>query len=103
MPTRKPAKKLNPHRGSSLDDFLSEEGIFEDVELAALTRAVALKIADMMNRKQVKKTTLAQKLGTSRAALDRLLDPKCTSITLATLSRAANAFGRRVKIDFVPA
>ena len=102
MPTPKPKKTRNPHDGSSLDDFLREEGIHEKVEAAALKRALALKLADLMQEKSVQKTTMAKTMRTSRAALDRLLDPANTSVTLATLNRAAKALGRRVKIELVP-
>ncbi|MFZ4596631.1 MAG: helix-turn-helix domain-containing protein [Verrucomicrobiaceae bacterium] len=103
MPTSKPRKIKNPHDGSSLDDFLREEGIHEEVEAAALKRALALKLADLMEKKSVKKTAMAKDMRTSRAALDRLLDPANTSVTLATLNRAAKALGRKVKIELVPA
>lgn len=103
MSTARQKKTKNPHDGSSLDDFLKEEGIYEEVEAAALKRAVALKIADLMQKDQIKKTALAKQMRTSRAALDRLLDPTNTSVTLATLTRAAKALGRKVKIELVPA
>ncbi len=103
MPTSKTAKKKNPHRGSSLGDFLKEEGIQQDVELAALKRVVALQLADIMEKNGQNKSTLAGAMGTSRAALDRLLDPEFKSVTLSTLTRAASAVGRKVRIDFVAA
>jgi len=103
MPTTKPKKHKNTHDGSTLDDFLKEEGILEEVEAAALKRVMAMEIADLMEEKEMKKTTLAKRMHTSRAALDRLLDPANTSVTLATLTRAAAALGRRVKIELVPA
>jgi len=103
MPTAKTKKTKNPHDGSTLDDFLREEGIFEEVEAAALKRALALKVADLMIEKRMKKSNMARQMRTSRAALDRLLDPSNTSVTLATLTRAAKALGRKIKIDLVPA
>ena len=103
MSTAKPKKSNNPHDGSNLDAFLREEGLLEEVEAAALKRAVAMKVADLMRTEKMQKTTMAQRMRTSRAALDRLLDPANTSVTLATLNRAAKALGRKVKIDLVPA
>ena len=103
MPTPKQKKTKNPHDGSTLDDFLKEEGLFDEVQAAALKRAFALKRADLMEEKQMNKTSLAGQMRTSRAALDRLLDPANTSVTLATLTRAAWALGRKVKIELVPA
>ena len=104
MPTSKAAKaKNNPHRGSSFDDFLAEEGILAEVEAAALKRAFALAIADEMHKQRIKKSALAKHMHTSRAALDRLLDPDNASVTLATLSRAAKALGQKLKVELVPA
>jgi DNA-binding Xre family transcriptional regulator len=103
MPTAKLKKNKNPHDGSTLDDLLDGEGILEEVQAAALKRAMALSIADLMEEKALTKTTLAKRMRTSRAALDRLLDPSNTSVTLATLTRAAAALGRRVKIELAPA
>lgn len=101
MPTSKKAKTKNPHRGSSFDSFLAEEGILEEVEAVAVKRAIALEIADLMKQGQVSKVALARKMSTSRAALDRLLDPANPSVTLGTLSRAARALGRKVKLELV--
>ena len=101
MPTPKPKKNQNPHDGSTLDDFLHEEGIFEKVEAAALKRALAMKVADLMRKQHVQKTTMAKQMRASRATLDRLLDPSNTSVTLATLTRAAKALGRKIKIELV--
>ena len=103
MPTPKQKKTKNPHDGSTLDDFLKEEGLFDEVQATALKRAFALKLADLMEEKQMNKTSLAGQMRTSRAALDRLLDPANTSVTLGTLTRAAWALGRKVKIELVPA
>jgi predicted XRE-type DNA-binding protein len=103
MPTAKPKKVKNPHDGSTLDDFLREEGVFEEVEAAALKRALALKVADLMKQKRMKKSTMAKQMRTSRAALDRLLDPANSSVTLGTLTRAAKALGKKIRIDLVPA
>jgi antitoxin HicB len=100
-PVMTPAK--NPHDGQTLDEFLSEEGILEEVEAAAIKRTVALKIIDLMRENDVPKIQMARQMRTSRAALDRLLDPENTSVTLATLTRAAHALGKKVKIDLVPA
>jgi DNA-binding Xre family transcriptional regulator len=101
MPTSKTAKVKNPHRGSSFDSFLEEEGILEEVEAVAVKRAIALKIADLMQKGGVSKVALARRMSTSRAQLDRLLDPENPSVTLGTLSRAAKALGRRVTLEMV--
>ena len=103
MPTSRAAKTRNKHRGSSLRNFLEEDGILVDVEAAALKRALALKVADLMEQRDVNKTRMAAQLRTSRAAINRVLDPNNTSVTLTTLSKVAKSLGRKVKIELVPA
>ncbi len=76
MPASRAAKNRNRHRGTSLRDFLKEDGILDDVEAAALKRALALKVADLMEKRDFNKTTLAAKMRTSRAAINRILDQK---------------------------
>ena len=103
MPTSKPVKTRNRHRGSSFRDFLREEGMIEEVQAAALKRAVALKVYDLMKKKNLSKSALAAEMRTSRAAIHRLLDPENTSVTLATLNRAARSLGQKIKIELVAA
>ena len=87
----------------SFEDFLKQEGFLENVQAAAFKRALALKVNDMMKEKRMNKSAMAARMRTSRAAVHRLLDPKNTSVTLATLNRAARSLGCKVKIEFVPA
>jgi len=102
MHTSKTLKTRNKHRGSSFEDFLKQEGLLENVQAAAFKRALA-KVNDMMKAKRLNKSAMAARMRTSRAAVHRLLDPKNTSVTLATLNRAARSLGCKVKIEFVPA
>ena len=99
----KSAKNQNKHRGSSVRDFLKEDGILEDVQAAALKRALALKVADLMDERNFNKTALAAEMRTSRAAINRILDPENTSVTLTTLNKVARSLGRKLKIELVPA
>ena len=104
MPTKtRKVNKTNPLTGSSLDDFLRDEGILEEVEAAALKRVVALQLEDIIKKERWKKVSVARRMRTSRAALDRLLDPANTSVTLSTLNRAARALGRKISIKLQPA
>jgi antitoxin HicB len=93
--------KSNPHLGSSLDSFLEEEGLLDDAEAVAIKRAIALQLSDILTSARLSKSEAAGRLKTSRAAVDRLLDPNNTSVTLLTLNRAARALGRRLKIQLV--
>jgi antitoxin HicB len=94
-------KKKNPHIGSSLDDFLKGEGILEETRAAALKEAIAWQVQKAMKRARINKVEMARRMNTSRAALDRLLDPGNASVTLLTLCRAARAIGRDLRIELV--
>src|SRR5258708_4307751 len=103
MPTSKAAKTKNKHRGSSLGSFLKKEGLYEEVHAAALKRAMAMKLDELMKESRVNKSAMAARMGTLRAAIHRLLDHENTSVTLAPLNRAARSLGRKLKIELVPA
>jgi TPP-dependent pyruvate/acetoin dehydrogenase alpha subunit len=94
-------KKRNQHVGSSLEDFLKEEGILEDARAAAIKEAVAYQIQKAMEKQKISKVEMARRMKTSRAALDRFLAPGNASVTLQTLTRAARAIGRDLKIRLV--
>jgi antitoxin HicB len=91
----------NPHVGSSFDDFLVEEGILEEVEAIAIKRILAHQISEAMKAQNLTKKAMAERMGTSRSALDRLLEPENTSVTLRTLQRAASTVGRRLRLELV--
>jgi antitoxin HicB len=95
--------KINQHIGSNFDDFLREEGIYEEVEAAALKKVIAAAFTRQMKRRHVSVSKLAGALGTSRAAISRVLDEDNTSITLTTLSRTATALGCKVRLEIVAA
>lgn len=87
------------HVGSDFDDFLKEEGIYEQVQAVAIKRVIAYQIAEEMKKKKLSKTQMASRMKTSRAALERLLDPENASITLFTLERAASALGKKLSVQ----
>jgi hypothetical protein len=86
--------------GSSVDNFLKEEGIFEEAQAQAVKEVVAWQLAEAMRKKKISKNKLATLLKTSRSQVDRTLDPK-NDITLGSLQRAAAMIGRRVTIELV--
>jgi DNA-binding phage protein len=85
--------------GSSFDDFLEEEGLLEDVTAVAVKRYVAFQLTEKMAETNLSKAEMARRMETSRSALDRLLDPDNSSVTLQTLQRAVQALGGRLKIE----
>ncbi|PAV70460.1 hypothetical protein WR25_18122 [Diploscapter pachys] len=93
---------MNPHIGSNFDDFLAEEGILEEVTAAALKRVIAWQLTQAMKQQKISKKALAERMHTSRAAVDRALDQTDAGMTLATLASAARALGQRVEIRLVP-
>lgn len=96
-------KAQNAHRGSDFSDFLAEEGLLAEVEVLALKRVVALQIQQALEQENLTKTELAHRMKTSRAALDRILDPTNPSLTVASLGKAAAALGRKVELKLLPA
>jgi antitoxin HicB len=89
----------NKHLGSSFDDFLQREQLLGGAEAAALKRVIAFQIAQEMERRDFTKAEMARRMKTSRASLERLLDPTHSSVTLATLERAATVLGKKLKIE----
>ena len=89
----------NKHVGSRFDDFLREERLLEEVETTAVKRVIAYQIAAEMKRHKLTKSAMASRMKTSRAALDRLLDPLNASVSLLTLERAAAALGKKLKVE----
>ena len=94
-------KRKNRSIGSSLDEFLKEEGILEKTRAIALKETIAWQIEQAMKKAGITKVEMARRMRTSRAALDRLLDPESDSVTLQTLCRAAHAVGRDLRIELV--
>lgn len=94
----KKSSKTNPHIGSNFDDFLTAENLLASAQICAIKRVIAFLLQEKINNHEVTKTALAEQLGTSRAALDRILDPENTSITLANLAKAADYTGKNFEI-----
>ena len=90
----------NRHIGSSLDDFLKEDGLFEETQALAIKEVVVWQLVEAMEKQSLTKARLAIMLKTSRSQVDRLLDPT-RDVTLSTLQRAAALVGRKVQIELV--
>lgn len=88
---------MSKHIGSNFDDFLEEEGMREEVMAAAVKRVIAWQIAQAMKAQKVSKTEMATRMHTSRMVVNRLLDERDTSVTLATLARASAALGTSLR------
>ena len=93
--------KPNKHIGSSLIQFLKEEGILEETRAIAIKETVAFQIQQAMETGNVSKVEMARRMKTSRAALDRFLAPGNASVTLQTLTKAARAIGRDLRIELI--
>ncbi len=87
--------------GSSLDDFLKEEGMYEQVTAAAIKRVIAEQIEEAMEKEHVSKTEMAKRMHTSRTSLKRLLDRDNGAVTLDTLFKAASAIGRQIRLELL--
>ena len=97
-------KKIGSRKGrigSSFEDFLREEGIHAEVTARAIKRVIARQLDALMADEGITKAELAKRMKTSRTQLDRLLDPENESVTLGTLTRAAEAVGRQLRVELV--
>jgi len=87
------------HIGTDFAEFLEEEGMLENAQTVAIKRMIAWQLGQLMKQQALTKVELARRMKTSRAALDRLLDPENPSVTLHTLQSAAKAMGGRLKVS----
>jgi len=92
--------RKNPHWGSTLDDFLREDGIRDAARAEAVTRVVAWQLGQEMERQGISKARLAELMHTSRAQVDRILKAQ-GNVTIATLQRAAALVGRELRLELV--
>lgn len=90
---------MSKHIGGRLDDFLDDEGLLAEADAAATKRVIAWQIEQLMSTEGLSKSEMARRMGTSRSALDRLLDPSNPSVTLLTIERAARALGKKVRVE----
>jgi antitoxin HicB len=95
------SKPKNPHWGSTLDDFLNGESIGEEVTTAAIKSVIAMQLSQEMKKKRITKKRLAELMRTSRAQVDRILDPEKGNVTIETLQRAAALMGRQLRFELV--
>ena len=91
-------KKANPHVGSDFEDFLREEGRLEESTALAIKRVLAWQFQQAMIKADVSQAEMARRMHTSRAVIRRLLDANASSITLSTISKAANALGKNLRL-----
>ena len=91
----------NKHKGSDFDAFLREEGLAAEAEAVAVKRVLAHQFEMAMKRWHLSKISMAKRMETSRSALDRLLDPENSSVTLQTMERAACVLGKKLRISLV--
>ena len=85
--------------GPFFEDFLREQGTYEEATEQAIKRVIAFQLAELMREQSVTKVEMAKRLETSRSQLDRLLDPEDGNVTIATLAHAARALGRSIKLE----
>ncbi len=89
------------HLGSTFDSWLREKGIYEETTSIAIKRVLARQVEQAMKEQNVSKSEMAKRMHTSRAALNRLLDPENDAVTLSTLQKAATAIGREIRLELV--
>ena len=95
--------RKNRHIGSDFDQFLADEGLLDAATAVAIKRVITWQIQQAMKAQGITKIALAKRMATSRSSLDRLLDEDDTGLTLETLTKAAQALGRRVRVELAAA
>ncbi len=91
----------NPHLGSTLNDLLEAEGTLAQTNALALKRVIAWQVSQAMKKKELSITAMAKAMGTSRASVNRLLNPEYPSLTLDTLERAAKVVDKQIRLELV--
>jgi antitoxin HicB len=94
-------KKRHPSHGTTLDAFLKTEGVLEKFQATAIKEVIAWQLQQAMAERKMSKNKMAELMRTSRAQLDRLLDPSAGNVTLESLQRAANVLGREIRLELV--
>ncbi len=87
--------------GSTLESFLKEEGNYEDAQSTAIKRVISWQLQETMKKQNISKSEMARRMKTSRAQLDRLLDPENDKVQLDTLYKAASAVGKELHLELV--
>ena len=92
------ARRQNKHLGSSFDEFLRSEGLYEEVTTLAWKRVLSWEVTEAMKKEGISKSEMSKRMGTSRSQLERLLDPDNPNVLLDTVQKAAAAVGKRLTI-----
>ena len=98
---KKKKKVRSPAKLATLDDFLEDEGKFEEFEAVAIKEVLAWQIGEAMKARNISRRSLAERMKTSRSQIGRLLDPHDGNVTLTTLQRAATLVGRKLRLELV--
>lgn len=92
-------RKKNRRIGSSFDEFLKEDGTYEEVTSTAIKRTLSMELEKAMKAQSISKAEMARRMETSRSQLERLLDPENDKIQLVTLYKAAAALGKNLTLE----
>ena len=71
-------------------------------EVVAIKRTLSEGLRKRLRQRNRTVASLARELGTSRTAIQRVLDPQNASITLHTMVKAANCLGYRLELKLEP-
>jgi antitoxin HicB len=86
---------------TTLNELLEEDGMLEELTAIVTKERLVWLLEKEMKKKRLSKVKMAEAMKTSRAQLDRVLDPKSGNVTLSTLQRAANAVGKTLRVELV--
>jgi len=92
---------LKQNMNSDFDEFLVDDDIYEEANDIAIKRVIAYQLEEEMKSQNITKTKMAELMNTSRAVVNRLLNPDNSSLTLHTLESATQALGKRLNISII--
>ncbi len=98
---RRHIRSANPREGSTLESYLREQGLYEEASTRGIKEVLAWQVVQAMKDQKIAKAEMARRMGTSRSALARLLDPTNEAVTLSTLFRAANVLGAELRVELI--
>jgi antitoxin HicB len=101
MPTSRSGKPYSQSDGRSFDQYLEDEGLREELDIAAEKMYIAYQLEQARIAQKISKSALAQRLGTSRAQIDRVLDQHSQNVTIETLKRVAAVLGKQLKLELI--
>jgi len=84
--------------GQNFDDFMVEQGLYDEAKEIAAKKLIVLEFKHEMETQKLSKSKIAEKMHTSRVAIDNILNPEYNT-SIGTLERFASVLGKSISIS----